>query len=74
MLAGPSDADIEARITEAVEAAQADADDSMADLLECLGQEEAKVAALRQRLEALGEDVEGLLEGVGRQEQDADDS
>ncbi|KAK9814747.1 hypothetical protein WJX72_010794 [[Myrmecia] bisecta] len=66
--AAPSEDEIDARVAAAVEAAQAEADESMNDLLECLGQEEAKVERLRQRLEELGEDVDGLLEGVGKQE------
>lgn len=38
---------IQARIDEALAEAQAEADESMTDLLECLGQEEAKVMRLR---------------------------
>ena len=44
---GVSEEEAASRVEEAVAAAQAEADESMTDLLECLGQEEAKVERLR---------------------------
>ena len=46
------------------EAGAKEAEGEMNDLLVCLGQEEAKVEKLREALEALGEDVDKLLEGI----------
>ena len=54
------------------EEAMAEADESMNDLLVCLGQEEKKTEVLRGRLEALGEDVDALLEGLEDDEDDED--
>lgn len=44
---GISEEEAQARVDEAVAAAQAEAEESMTDLLECLGQEETKVERLR---------------------------
>eukprot|EP00873_Tetraselmis_striata_P011622 jgi/Tetstr1/431886/TSEL_021376.t2 len=72
--AGSADeAAIQARIEEALAEAQAEADESMTDLLECLGQEEAKVVRLREKLEELGVDVDALLEGIGEEEEEEED-
>lgn len=49
----------------AADEAREEADEELADLLLCLGQEEEKVRRLSQRLQLLGEDVGMLLEGVG---------
>lgn len=61
-------AEVEARMAVATDEARAqasaEADDAMGDLLVCLGQEEAKVAALGARLTHLGEDVDALLAGL----------
>lgn len=58
------------------EAGAKEAEGEMNDLLVCLGQEEAKVEKLREALEALGEDVDKLLEGIadgeGGEEEDDD--
>lgn len=50
------------------EAGAKEAEGEMNDLLVCLGQEEAKVEKLREALEALGEDVDKLLEGIADEE------
>jgi len=71
--------DVAARIAAAVEEARAAAaeetDDAMGDLLVCLGQEEAKVAALSERLSQLGEDVDAVLlaAGVGGEEEEEEE-
>ncbi|PSC74328.1 Arginine deiminase [Micractinium conductrix] len=66
---------VEAAAAEAAEAAAAEGDDAMGDLLVCLGQEEAKVARLREQLEAMGDlcavappptQPLGKLDGLGR--------
>lgn len=44
--------------------AQTESEDSISDLLVCLGQEERKVEVLRERLEGLGVDVDALLENI----------
>lgn len=43
----------------------ADLEGELNDLLVCLGQEEAKVEKLRSHLEAMGVDVDALLENLG---------
>lgn len=57
--------DVEAIKTEAKEEAQKEFDTELNDLLVCLGQEQSKVERLSKRLVELGEDVDSLLEGVG---------
>jgi hypothetical protein len=47
------------------EAADADQEDGLADLLVCLGIEEQKVERMRTKLEELGVDVDSLLDGMG---------
>lgn len=49
---------------EAQQQAQQEADEAMADLLVCLGQEEAKVARLSAALTGRGVDVDALLAGI----------
>ena len=66
--------DVEALVEAARAAAAAEADEAMGDLLVCLGQEEAKVAALSERLAALGEDVDALLAGVVVDEEDDEEA
>lgn len=46
------------------EEAEQEAEEGMNDLLVCLGQEEAKVEALRNKLEAMGVDVEAVLSEI----------
>jgi len=70
---GITEEEVQARVEEAVAAAQAEGEESMTDLLECLGQEEAKVERLREKLEELGEDVDALLEGIGEEEDGEDE-
>lgn len=60
------------QIEEAVARAQAESDESISDLLICLGQEERKVEVLRDRLTLLGVDVDGLLEDLGPSAAEAD--
>lgn len=62
--------DLEAAVEKAKEEAMAEADESMNDLLVCLGQEEKKTEILRERLESLGENVDELLEGLEDDEED----
>ena len=50
-----------------------DADAELNDLLVCLGQEEKKTEILRQRLEALGENVDELLEGLEDEEEEEEE-
>lgn len=68
--------EVDRRVSEAVAAARLQSDqegeESLTDLLVCLGQEEEKVAALAARLQALGEDVGQLLGGIGEEEEDND--
>ncbi|GAX81853.1 hypothetical protein CEUSTIGMA_g9281.t1 [Chlamydomonas eustigma] len=63
-----SEAEVAKRVEEAVAAARQDAElegeEAMNDLLVCLGQEEAKVAALSERLVVMGVNVEEILEQV----------
>lgn len=70
--AGVSEADVQRRVAEAVEAArrdaEAEADDSMTDLLVCLGQEERKVQLLSEQLAARGVDVEAILASIVEEE------
>ncbi|QDZ24639.1 Golgin candidate 6 [Chloropicon primus] len=68
-----SQEDLEAAIEKAKEDAMAEADESMNDLLVCLGQEEKKTEILRERLEALGENVDELLEGLEDDEEEDDE-
>lgn len=62
------EAAVNARIQAAMAAAQADAaaeaDEQMSDLLVCLGQEEAKVQVLSDRLARLGVDVDSLVADI----------
>ena len=50
-----------------------DADAELNDLLVCLGREEKKTEILRQRLEALGENVDELLEGLEDEEEEEEE-
>ena len=61
---GVSQAELQQRVEAARQEAQDGADDVMADLLVCLGQEEAKVARLQERLQALGVDCHALLADI----------
>lgn len=67
-LGGDSQDDIERRVQHAHEAGRAEAEkeneEAMNDLFVVLGGEEAKVAILRARLEALGVDVDDILVNV----------
>jgi len=65
--------ELAAAVAKAKEEAMAEADESMNDLLVCLGQEEKKTEVLRERLEALGENVDDLLEGLEDEEDEEDD-
>lgn len=53
--------------------AEGDAEEQMSDLLVCLGQEEAKVEALRQKLEDMGMDVDAILAGIDDDEEEEDE-
>ncbi len=76
LCAGVSEADVLRRVAEAVEAAkreaEAEADDSMTDLLVCLGQEERKVQLLSEQLAARGVDVEAILASIAEEEAEAE--
>ena len=63
--AGISQEDADRQTEAAVSKVQAEADESVSDLLVCLGQEERKVEVLRERLDQMGVDVESILEGAG---------
>ena len=63
--AAPSSADIDRRIAEAATKAAAEAEDSVNDLLVCLGQEERKVELLSARLAELGVDAAAIVAAVG---------
>ncbi|XP_024986690.1 golgin candidate 6-like [Cynara cardunculus var. scolymus] len=69
--------DIEAIKAEAKEEAEKESEAELGDLLVCLGQEQSKVEKLSGRLMELGEDVDGLLQGIGDDggapEEDEDD-
>lgn len=70
----PSAADeLEAAREEGRQEGAKESEAELNDLLVCLGQEESKVEKLRSRLEALGEDVEVLLQGVGEGLEEQDD-
>ncbi len=71
--AGASGEELAAAVEKAKSEAMAEADESMNDLLVCLGQEEKKTEVLRERLEALGENVDELLEGLEDEDDEDDD-
>lgn len=52
---------VQAAVAVARDEVQAEADEAMEDLMVCLGQEEAKVALLSERLQAFGVQSEDLL-------------
>ena len=68
-----SQGDLEAAVAQAKEEATAEADESMNDLLVCLGQEEKKTEILREKLEEMGEDVDALLEGLEDEEEEEEE-
>eukprot|EP01023_Acetabularia_acetabulum_P036281 TRINITY_DN3429_c0_g1_i11.p1 TRINITY_DN3429_c0_g1~~TRINITY_DN3429_c0_g1_i11.p1 ORF type:complete len:629 (+),score=117.89 TRINITY_DN3429_c0_g1_i11:2086-3972(+) len=61
---GYTEEEVSAKIQYEVEKAQMDGEEAMADLLICLGEEEAKVAVLIERLQELGEDPQELLRNI----------
>ncbi|EFN51480.1 hypothetical protein CHLNCDRAFT_140241 [Chlorella variabilis] len=61
---GTSQIELQQRLEAVRQEAQQEADDAMADLLACLGMEEAKVARLRERLQAYGVDCDALLADI----------
>eukprot|EP01025_Chloroclados_australasicus_P026025 TRINITY_DN2584_c0_g3_i5.p1 TRINITY_DN2584_c0_g3~~TRINITY_DN2584_c0_g3_i5.p1 ORF type:complete len:852 (+),score=125.31 TRINITY_DN2584_c0_g3_i5:245-2800(+) len=61
---GLSEEEVAAKIKYEVEKAQSEGEEAMADLLVCLGEEEAKVAILSEKLRDLGEDPEQLIQGI----------
>ncbi|KAL4452662.1 hypothetical protein ABPG75_008324 [Micractinium tetrahymenae] len=61
---GVSEEEVQRRVEAARQEAAEEADEAMGDLLVCLGQEEAKVARLQERLEAFGVDVDALLADI----------
>lgn len=68
-----SGADLEAAVAAAREEAMAEADESMNDLLVCLGQEEKKTEVLAAKLQELGHDVEDLLADIESEEDEDED-
>ena len=52
------------QIEEAKAQVQAESDESVSDLLVCLGQEERKVEILKERLEQMGVNADALIENV----------
>ena len=68
-----SGADLEAAVAAAREEAMAEADESMNDLLVCLGQEEKKTEVLAAKLRELGHDVEDLLADIESEEDEDED-
>ena len=71
MAATSSSEDWKAR-AEAAEVASQEAESSLNDLFICLGQEERKVEALSERLQALGVDAQEILAGLPPQEAELD--
>ena len=72
--AGFSQQEMENRVAEAVAQAQTESDESISDLLVCLGQEERKVEILRERLQQAGVDVDTLLESIAGDEEKRGDA
>ena len=67
---GISEEEVIQRIEKAVATAQEESDESVSDLLICLGQEEHKVEVLRDKLEQMGVSVDALLARAVQSEED----
>ncbi|KAF5834523.1 hypothetical protein DUNSADRAFT_8774 [Dunaliella salina] len=60
---------VEEAVAKAVAEADANNEEQLTDLLVCLGQEEQKVSALREKLAGFGVDVEALLASIQPEEE-----